>query len=154
MEIIILGISSLLTILLSVYLFIFAYYNPDPDNCWVADQVNTAALSRKDAIASAKAHGPYPMDMHRVFSIWFTWGFWANAVFIGALIVSSVLVSLKVKANALIATSVVAYNMNLIVWLVIGYTWRYSFAGRVASGDKLVRPKDITDAQWNQELET
>lgn len=94
------------------------------------------------------------MDMHRVFSIWFQWGFWANALFIGALIVSSALVSLKVKANAMVVTSVVAYNLNLIVWLVIGYTWRYSFVGRVASGDKLVRPSDTTDAQWNQELET
>jgi len=54
MEIIILGISVLLIILLSVYLFIFAYYNPDPDNCWVADQVDKASLERKDVIASAE----------------------------------------------------------------------------------------------------
>ena len=54
MEIIILGISCLLIVLLSVYLFIFAYYNPDPDNCWVADQIDTASLSKKDALASAE----------------------------------------------------------------------------------------------------
>lgn len=45
------------------------------------------------------------------------------------------------------------YMTNGIVWLVFGAIWRYSIAGQTAAGDHLVREEDISDANWEKQLE-
>ena len=51
----VLGAIWLLTI--SVFLFIYAYTNPDAKSCWVADNIDTAELTEANVIQRAAAMG-------------------------------------------------------------------------------------------------
>ena len=71
---------------LTVYLGIYAYNNPDPQNCWVVKDLHQCQPSKQLVLAKAKEFAidvteGYPLEMHRLFVTWFRWGFWTAIVF-------------------------------------------------------------------------
>ena len=38
---------------------------------------------------------------------------------------------------------------STISWFLLGFFWRYSKGGRIASGDKLKKVAGVTDEEWN-----
>ena len=38
---------------------------------------------------------------------------------------------------------------STISWFLLGFLWRYSRGGRIASGDKLMKVAGVTDEEWN-----
>mgnify|MGYP007023081433 CR=1 FL=1 len=144
----------------TVYLGIYAYKNPDPKACWVVRDLHTSGLTKSDVIARSNAMGidivdGYPMEMHKVYVVWFLWGFWANVAILALNVLLMPLGFMKKERTGMILGSVFCgfYCINTFVWLAFGGIWRFSKAGVVASGDKLERLYGTTDAQWAQSLE-
>lgn len=68
---------------LTVYLGIYAYSNPDPNNCWVIKDLDTAATTKAGIIKKGVDMGVtptegYPLEMHKIYLAWFRWGFWTK----------------------------------------------------------------------------
>ena len=75
--------SCIIVLMLTIviYLGIYAFDNPDPTDCWYIDGLPQTFLSEYEARQAAlqqKLEIPdhEPINVHRVFVIWFTWGFW------------------------------------------------------------------------------
>ena len=147
----------LLTIL--VFLFIYAYKNPDPRSCWVADNIDTAELTKENIIQRAAAMDVqlgegFPVDMHTVYTSWFFWGFWAHVVFAGSIMGSFVVMEWNPYAFKLIVISFCSiFALNQTIWLFIGYTARFSKIGQVASGELLEKPIETTNQKWALQLQ-
>ena len=132
--------------ILTVYLGIYGYNETDPAQCWVVYGLSVAATTRAEAETKAEAAGisvddGYPIDMHKIFTIWCRWGLWQNSAFIictiGWLSVGAY-IPFGVKRVGTIAG--IAWSIGTVIWLVTGAIWRYSYGGRVAAGDKIERP--------------
>ena len=143
-----------------VFLGYYAYSNPDPSQCWVVRDLHSAWPTKADAIARADTMdidvtSGYPMEMHAVFELWFTWGFWAKITLIAALLLGvGVYKSGHENAGKIVLfLSSGLYAAQGIVWLGLGAVWRYSKAGQVASGDELARRTGISDELWAQQVE-
>lgn len=153
----VLTIGLLATI--TVYLGLYGYKNPDPQACWVVRDLHTSSTTRNDVVSRANAMGidileGYPIEMHKVYVVWFLWGFWAHvATIVLALIVIPVILKKENLRFALGSCSCCLYSVNMFVWLAFGGIWRFSKAGVIASGDKLERLYGMTDAQWTKSLE-
>lgn len=96
----------------------------------------------------------YPMEMHKVYIVWFLWGFWAQVAFLTATVLNASLFWFKQPVGVMTGSlSCGLYCTNTFVWLAFGGIWRFSKAGVVAAGDKLERLYGTTDAQWAKSLE-
>ena len=144
----------------TVYLGIYAYKNPDPLNCWITRDVFVPSLTKEEAINAVKGLDVepiegYPVEMHKIYLVWFLWGFWAKLVF-AALIAATVGVCYASYNGGLIVASISVglYAVNSIVWLIVGGIWRFSKGGMTAAGDRLVRPEGASDDEWNKQLES
>ena len=155
MGVISLGVMATVT----VYLGIYAYNNPDPKACWVVRDLHTSGVTKSDVIARANSMGidivdGYPLEMHKVYVVWFLWGFWAQII---CIVLTAIVVPLSFYkqnlASVLGSIFFGLYCTNSFVWLAFGSIWRFSKAGVVASGDKLERLYGTTDALWAKSLE-
>ena len=68
-------------VIMTVYLGVYGYNGVDPNECWVISGLNTAGITKDDAISKANAAGVpisngYPIDMHKIFTVWCRWGMW------------------------------------------------------------------------------
>jgi len=91
----------------------------------------------------------YPVEMHKVFRFWFTWGFWAKIYLIVIAIVFGNFSKYLGSAGDILGTiSCGLYCVNGLIWMCVGAFWRYSNAGSVASGDTLERPENTSDEDW------
>ena len=41
---------------------------------------------------------------------------------------------------------------NAMLWIILGFFWRYTKAGMITTGDKLERPVDATAQEWREAL--
>ena len=96
----------------------------------------------------------YPVEMHRVYVVWFLTGFWAQ---IALIVITAIVIPLyrfkEFYGKVFGCCSYSFYWIATFVWLAFGGIWRFSKAGSVASGDKLERLYGTTDEQWAKSLE-
>ena len=93
----------------------------------------------------------YPVDMGRVFRIWYTWGFWANAVAIVGAVATFIISAKNAYASKIVyGCTTIGFLVNYFVWIAIGTVWRFSMAGTAAAGDKLDREPGIKDETWEK----
>ena len=98
----------------------------------------------------------FPLEMHKVFTRWFKWGFYAHLVFsiVGLLILPIMIISKK--AFKILATLTVScFVVSQLIWGYFGTLKRFNKAGQVAAGDYLEQPEDeeVADDLWEQQLE-
>ena len=109
----ILSVTTFFTII--VFLGIYSYANPDPNSCWVVRDMENTERTRDAVIASATALGVeitegFPMEIHRVFKVWFRWGFWASLIF---LFLSCIIGPIAAKTGSNVAKMLGWVNMGL-----------------------------------------
>ena len=130
----------------TVFLYYYAFRNPDPKSCWVVRDLDSAALTKDAIVKKAGDMGVevtpgFPIEMSKLYRTWFAWGFWANVISTGASILSWVVQVTCSEKLGLIGKAVFGcgYCINMIVWMSFGIVWRFSKGGKVAAGDKLER---------------
>ena len=85
----------------------------------------------------------YPLNMASVFHIWFVMGFWT--VFNYAILVAMTLNSTEAwiaklnRFKVLIILLQGTVSVIFVIWLFLGVSWRFSDAGKTASGDNLLK---------------
>jgi len=99
----------------------------------------------------------FPVDMAKIFRAWFRWGFWGSIIQI-LIIVSFIVVYKFVQGHevvkAMVFLSVQSINcVSTVLWFMCGLFWRFSRAGRVVSGEKLVRTAEVSDEEWEMQLD-
>ena len=91
--------------------------------------------------------------MAHLFRSWFIWGFWTSLIQIA-------IIGFFVPAFCFFENNIKIYKMVALVmqgmmccstisWFLLGFFWRYSKGGRIASGDKLKKVAGVTDEEWN-----
>ena len=148
-----------LFIVLTVYCGVYAYNSPDPANAWIIKGIDSPSLTKEAAVDKATAEGitvpeGYPIDMHKVFVAWATWGFWQNLVVVTIFALGVAIGTCAPKVFAILGSlSGLAWMLGTILWLVFGGIWRYSNGGQIASGDRLEKPDGSTDDAWKASLD-
>lgn len=138
---------------------IFAFNNPDPNSVWIVRDFESAERTRDAVIAGAGASGVditegYPVEMHKLFSAWFAWGFWACLTYAILFIGFGAITAAVPKVGATLVSVITGlFCTNSIVWLVCGFVWRFSKAGSIAAGDKLEKDPNVADKVWKQQLQ-
>ena len=84
----------------------------------------------------------YPVNMGHIFRTWFQWGFFTMVmqIWIGAMLMFSNPMNLlgRYASTILIFFGIVSF-INSAWWVVLGAIWRFSQAGQVTTGSKLVQ---------------
>ena len=150
------GFFAILTIALAAY----GFSNPDPTACWVVKGIESAALTRDAMEQKAEDMGKpvpegYPVEMHSVYVNWALWGFWQNFLFFSVFIASTILMFLNCLPMTAMVTSTLtsfAWIVGTVCWLVLGLVWRFSSAGQISSGDRLIRPDGQSSDDWKAAL--
>ena len=146
-----------------VYLGLFAYGNPDPNHCFYVDGLDTPAKSKQSVMILAgdrdiRVKTGYPIDMAHIFRTWFLWGFWDKIFQISIIAIFLPMALMNKSENAglrrwLFYIFQTLSTGSFIAWFVIGFFWRFSRGGRVASGDKLERVAGTSDEVWKLAVE-
>ena len=95
--------------------------------------------------------------MAKLFRAWFMWGFWTSMLQVILIVVFLPLYFLC--KNSLSVIEMVSGVLQAclccsnVAWFILGFFWRFSRAGRVASGEKMVRLANLTDEQWKLQRE-
>ena len=95
----------------------------------------------------------YPLEMHKVFTRWFKWGFYAHIIFSGAsLLVLPILIASRKAFKILATITVASFTVFMLIWIYFGTLKRFNKSGQVASGDYLEQPEDeeVPDELWEQ----
>ena len=138
---------------------IFAYRNPDPKESYY---VPTSQEHMYGSLEEAEQVSQFdPVDMHGRFHTWLKWGFW-NMITTLCFVLFSIAtrpsghgftLKLYIGSICCCACGLVA---SIQLWKLFGLIYRFNKAGRVASGDLLVVPKDL-DAEgykeWRSEID-
>ena len=74
-------------LVISVFLGIFGYANPDPDSCYYMIGLDRVSRQKDTVKYNAIAKGiaekkGYPVNIAALFRIFFRWGFWNNLALI------------------------------------------------------------------------
>merc|ERR1712060_677240 len=161
---IMLGVMSALYLVWFIYLGVYAYANPDKKAAFYIDGLDEVALTRDAILTKAGEADPeipvragYPVNMGHLFNTWFMWGFWGTCFQVCMIIVYLPIVFTMPKHVPLLnLISGVLGGLNCcsnVAWFILGFFWRFSRAGRVASGEKLEREAGLTDAEWEANLD-
>lgn len=151
-----LGVFSVLYLVFIGYLGTYGYSNPDAKNAFYIEGLDSVAVSQQDArdqaaLLNVAVRAGYPIDMGHLFRTWFLWGFWGS-VFQVCILATLIPLCLFVKQiklfNVIALTLQGVVFVNNVAWFLLGFFWRFSRAGRVASGEKLERDGNITDEAW------
>lgn len=126
----------------------FAFLNSDPSTCYYLPGLNTPATRKDDLLQMAKALAipikeGYPVEMARVFRIWFVWGFWTTFAPSALYLVLAVM-QWSLNRQVFVDIMAVARRVlcgllttGIIAWGVVGALWRFSRPGQVVAGDLL-----------------
>lgn len=146
-----------------VYLGLYAYGNPDPAHCYFIDGLDTTGTTRANAVTLAEDRGievkpGFPIDMAHLFRCWFIWGFWDKMFQISIFAVFLPLSQWNnLRWKRLQTITFLIFQtlaiLSFLIWFIVGFFWRFSRAGRVASGDKLERMAGTTDSEWSDSLD-
>lgn len=126
------------SIALVVYLGVYAYNNPDPENCWWVEGATTTTL------AVQAGQEDVSVNVHTVFVAWFTWGFWNSIA--PCLIAPVVLIfqCLSPKFGMAVGGFLGCANcVSGLVWFIMGCVWRWGAMGTTAT--EIEFADDITD---------
>lgn len=146
--------------IVTVYLGMYTFNNPDADECWVIRDLDVTARSRTEVIDLANSLDVdiidgYPIEMHRIFKVWFVWGFYGHAAALVLGAISAIVGIFAANIGMIIATITGAlYFLNACAWVAVGFVWRFSKAGVIAAGDLLEREAGTTDEIWDAQLES
>ena len=155
-------ILSILYAVLVIYLAIYAFRNPDPRHCYYIPGLDSPATTKSTVLILARdkdiaVKEGYPINIAHLFRAWFVWGFWGSVY---QIVIFSVFIPLAFTCTynlkLLLFSGAVAELLsciNTMVWLILGFFWRYSKGGSTVSGDKLEKVQGITDEEWKDALE-
>mmetsp|Transcript_43837 Transcript_43837/g.58103 ORF Transcript_43837/g.58103 Transcript_43837/m.58103 type:complete len:172 (+) Transcript_43837:251-766(+) len=144
-----------------IHLGVYGYVNPDPEHAYYVDGIEQTAIARNVAEQLAKDKGVevrhgYPVDIARLFRSWFVWGFWSHILF---LVIQIIFLPLFLVQTTTQTIYKVIYSLltgvkccNFVAWFLMGFFWRFSRAGRIASGEKIQRG-DLSDDDWTKRLD-
>ena len=145
-----------------IYLGIYAYGNPDPSRSFYIDGLDTTGLTAEAVETLARSEDikirpGYPIDMAHLFRTWFLWGFW-GCIFQVCILATVIPLCfcLKSQLNVLNIVGGVFEAISCcssVAWFILGFFWRFSRAGRVASGEKLDRQAGLSDDEWKSQLQ-
>ena len=126
----------------TVYLGIYAYNNPDPEECWWIKGLDVSQTTSAAATAAGALSDPAltaePVNVHLVYVGWFLWGFW---MCISPCIAAPVLMTLGCVSMQ--ATQVLgglfscALGCGQLFWVIFGFVWRWGAMGQASSRDAL-----------------
>lgn len=94
--------------------------------------------------------------MGHIYRIWFQWGFISFAIALTFGLVmrcsESGLKAFGVFGHVLIGCFGVSICLNYLALIALGLMWRFSESGRVVSGDRLIKSKEmmLDEALWKQ----
>ena len=141
-------------VIVLIYLGVYSYGNPDTPNAFYIDGLDEVALTEKYILTVAEEQNVtvrpgYPVNMAKLFRTWFMWGFWGSII---QLILLTVTIPLYFLCKTNLYVIEVVYGIaqaclccSNTAWFILGFFWRFSRAGRVASGEKMVRLASLTD---------
>lgn len=158
-----LGVIIVGYLVLLVFLGIYGYNNADPSHAYFVPGVDKPALTRPAAISLAESAGVavragYPTDFAHLFRVWFLWGFWGSLVFVtGMTIFVPLLYCLPDQQSGCFqmvgGILCLISSCSGLIWVIMGAFWRFSAAGKIVSGEKIVRPSSMTsNTEWNEYL--
>ena len=134
-------------LVLTVYLGIYAFKNPDQPAWYGIDSDGSMALyaTEKDANVSGAL---LLVDIHRRFHIWFLWGFSLAVAPCAALIIFPIFSCIPILGNFLI--SILSFGMccGWFAWWIVGILWRFRAMGQFSVGDipaNGIMPEDWAD---------
>ena len=156
------GLVTTAYVVFICFLGIYAYGNPDPPHSYYIEGLETPGLTKNTVRKLAFERGikikdGYPVDMGQLFRAWFTWGFWGSifqvaifAVFIPMLILMKKKHQFFTRVTGALLCTLSC--CNAMIWITLGFFWRYTKAGMIVTGDKLERPVDATAQEWREAL--
>ena len=151
-------VLGLAFVIVLIFLGVYSYGNPDTPNAFYIDGLDEVALTEKYILTTAEEQSVtvrpgYPVNMAKLFRTWFMWGFWGCIL---QLILLTVVVPLYFLCKTNLGVIEVVYGVaqallccSNVAWYILGFFWRFSRAGRVAAGEKMVRLASLTDEQWS-----
>ena len=140
----------------------YAYSNPDPANAWFIKGLNAVSSKKESLLKLATknfviAAPGYPVDIAILFRSWFLWGFWSSVFQVSILVtVIPLYFMCKSKIVALNISFMILEGiafLNGLIWIIVGSFWRFSRAGRVASGEFLAPVSYLSDEAWMKSKE-
>lgn len=128
-----------------VYVCIFSFNNPDPENCWAADGLEgvypTQALANTAITAANLGTTEKPVvaeDMHAKFVMYFQWTFYMCVGPLASGCVIGLVTPISQKlAGCLSGLVGLAYCGASLALFICGALWRFRQSGRAASGEYL-----------------
>mmetsp|Transcript_19451 Transcript_19451/g.26311 ORF Transcript_19451/g.26311 Transcript_19451/m.26311 type:complete len:163 (+) Transcript_19451:18-506(+) len=129
--------GTVIAVTLCILALIFAVYgfvSPDPRDCFAFPGVNEPsrdvfALKKLAYDAGLKDQKGYPLNMGRVFRIWFQWGFFTVLVTLWLSILlfyPAFRKAMGVAADAILVLLGAVSSLNGFFWLILGAVWRFS----------------------------
>ena len=97
--------------------------------------------------------------MGHVYRIWFKWGFFTASIAAGFSLFVRCFEGSESSFGpfkaVLFGCFGVSLCLNFVTFITLGLMWRFSDSGRVVSGDRLIKTKEmLTDEQlWRETLE-
>ena len=94
----------------------------------------------------------YPIDVAFLFHTFFAWGFWNIVVQVGILLVTALVYCLWKPSIALfwLVAFSSAVACSSLLQFFLGLVWRFSYPGKLASGELFVTKEDLTEDQIAQ----
>ena len=138
-------------LVISVFLGIFGYANPDPDSCYYMIGLDRVSRQKDTVKYNAIAKGiaekkGYPVNIAALFRIFFRWGFWNNIALITIILTAYLLSKWRpdYAKFQLAACSAMALGSSLFHFF-LGLSWRFSLAGSIASGSRAEKTPTETE---------
>lgn len=125
---------------LAFFFYRFSFLNPDQGSCWAIVGVQTAKAEES----------PGYTNVSDQFHFWFMWGFIFNcAGLVYSLCAFIYLINYSEKVHSLANFAAMLTCGGTLTWIIIGAVLRWSFTGKVCSGDfYTTTDKRVLPYQW------
>lgn len=137
-------------IVLTVYMGIYAFNNPD-NPAWLGTSPELENKLYADEAAGLADNAQSMVDIHNRFVNWFMWGFITMIAPIGSALLYAMLIFISpALAQFCGGTLSCAIGCSSIAWWIVGIVWRFRSDGAYAAGD--IVPENTEIDAWNLEL--
>ena len=123
---------------LLVFVGIYAYKNPDPTDCWYLAGMQVGMASEEAALADMPQDLGEPVNVHAVYTGWFTWLFWTLMVPVFGLATMITMTGIEVDARKIDCVGLIyacATCLSFIAVFVVGSIWRFSGMSKACTRD-------------------
>ena len=123
-----------------VFLGIYAYGNPDPDQCWWIKGNPTSAATQEGAVMLGSMQNPPVtgdlIDVHAKFTGWFMWGFWTCLAPCLACPIMVILALAKAQSLVAVVSGCVSCGVSIsnLIWIIMGAVYRWGPMGKASTG--------------------